>query len=175
MDSTLGAAALTVGAALLTTLWTAGGRATLERRAMREELGIASALPEGLARRRMEAVAEDRAALYVHRRVGSDHGARFHARMAVVVAVLVVGSIGLASVLDIGPTWVQFIVDIAFLAVLVLSGIAIAFWATESWRDHWADIRKLDLDAAAKRLAGVEGASDFASGVGGSVEHEEGR
>jgi len=81
VDSSLTAAALTVVAAILTTFWSVGGRAAVERRAMQPELEIAAGLPEGLARSHLTKVAEDRALLYVRRRVGAGHTARFHIRM----------------------------------------------------------------------------------------------
>jgi hypothetical protein len=125
---------------------------------MREELQIASELPDGLARRRLATVAEERAAIYVHRRVGSAHGPRFHLVMAGFLSALIVAGTGLASVSNVGPMWLQVIVDIAFLAVLVLLGISVALWATESWRDYRAEMRRMDLQTARKRLGEVDDA-----------------
>jgi hypothetical protein len=53
MDSTLGAAGLAVVTAVATTLWNTGGRAALERRAIQQEMQIASNLPEGPVRRQL--------------------------------------------------------------------------------------------------------------------------
>src|SRR4051794_13959500 len=103
MDSTLMAAALTVVGAILTTLWSIGGRAALERRAMQQELNIAAALPDGIARSHLNEVAEDRALLYVRRRVGGGYSTRFHVTMAALLVVLVLLVFGLGSATDVGP------------------------------------------------------------------------
>lgn len=68
------------GVALATGVYTTGGRAALARRAIRQELDIASMLPQGNARAGVERMAEDKAVLYAARWIGPQPlGLRQHA------------------------------------------------------------------------------------------------
>lgn len=82
-----------VGAA--TVLYTAGGRAALARRAIKEELDIVSLLPKGVERGALERIARERTLLYALRWIGPQRlSLRHH---------LVLGGIGFVGALG---TWV---------------------------------------------------------------------
>lgn len=152
VDPSLGAAGLAFVTAVATTLWNTGGRAALERRAIQQELQIAAGMPNGIARRQLEVATEGRVAMYVFRRVGPGRGAGFHFKMLVVV-VVVYGLVGgLGQLIHLGPDWVEFITQVAFLSAVALLGLVAALWVSEAWRDHMADLRRSETSAALKRL-----------------------
>jgi hypothetical protein len=152
VDPNLGAAGLAVVTAVGTTLWNTGGRAAVERRAIQQELQIASEMPDGLARRQLRVATEHRVAMYVFRRLGPGRGPGFHLIMlaAVIIAYGVVS--GLGQLVDLGPAWLEFVTRTAFLSAVVLLGLVAALWASESWRDHMAGERRDNLAAAMRRL-----------------------
>jgi hypothetical protein len=156
VDSTLGAAALAVVAAVVTTLWNTGGRAALERRAIRQEIEIAKDIRDGVVRRQLSKETENRIALYVFRRVGPGRGPGFHRAMfAAVIAIYGVVA-GLGQVLDLGPAWLEFITRTVFLSAVVILGLVAALWASDAWRDHRAGARREDLAAAMRRLSELD-------------------
>lgn len=74
--------------AVVVALYTTGGRAALARRAIKQDLEIASGLPAGTARRALERIAEDKAVLYASRWVGPQApGLRLHLVLGAVAAV----------------------------------------------------------------------------------------
>lgn len=168
MDSTIGEAGLAVVTAIVTTLWNTGGRAALERRAIQQEIQIASEMPDGLVRRQLAVATEHRVALYVFRRVGPGRGAGFHLRMLTAVVVVYGIVAGLGQLVDVGPAWLELVTQVVFLSAVVLLGAVIALWTSEAWRDHMAGSRRDNLVATMRRLSqldAVAGASQDASRV----------
>lgn len=162
VDSTIGAAGLAVATAVVTTLWNTGGRAALERRAIQQEIQIASGMPDGLVRRRLAATTEHRVALYVFRRVGPGRGPGFHLRMLTAAVVVYCIVAGLGQLVDVGPAWLELVTQVAFLSAVVLLGAVIAIWASEAWRDHMAGSRRDALAAAMRRLGQLDAAAGAA-------------
>src|SRR3954463_13325683 len=109
MDTALSAAGLAVVTAVVTTLWNTGGRAALERRAIQQEMQIASGMPEGLVRRQLTVATEHRVALYIFRRVGPGRGSGYHLTMLVAVVVFYGIISGLGQLVDVGPAWLEFV------------------------------------------------------------------
>jgi ABC-type amino acid transport system permease subunit len=163
MDSTIGAAGLAVVTAVTTTLWNTGGRASLERRAIRQEIEIASDMPDGIVRRQLTASTEGRVALYVFRRVGRTRGARFHLTMLAILVVAYGIVSGIGQLIDLGPVWLEFIIGTAFLAAIVLLGLVAAVWASETWRAHMAENRQDEYRAAMQRLRQLDARDGVAS------------
>ena len=86
-------AAVTAIAALVTAvlvaLWQVGGRAALERRTIKQELDIARALPEGPERLGLEQQAQERSALYVHRRTSAGPSPTVRTRLLAATLLLI--------------------------------------------------------------------------------------
>jgi hypothetical protein len=81
--------------AVIGAIWTVGGRAALQRRAMRQELELAEALPAGLAKRALVRKVENQALAYAGKRL-PPAGRRW------VAARAIVGVLAFASWLTIG-------------------------------------------------------------------------
>lgn len=128
----------------------------MERRAIQQEIQIAGDLPDGLVRRQLMAVAENRVALYVFRRVGPGRGTGFHLTMLAAVIGCYGLVSGLGQLVDAGPSWVEFMMRTALLSAVVLLGLVAALWASEVWRDHMADSRRDELTTAMQRLRDLE-------------------
>lgn len=127
---------------------------------MQQELDIASDLPPGRAKRQLIQIAEDRAALYVHRRVGSDHPFKFHLKMAAATTGLALVALGLASVSNLGSSFVEVVVDVLFLFAMLAVGMLAGLWITESVRDQRADMRRINVEAAKHRLIELDRLED---------------
>jgi hypothetical protein len=160
VDSTIGAAGLAVVTAVVTTLWNTGGRSALERRAIQQEIQIASEMQDGLVRRQLISTTEHRVALYVFRRGGPGRGPGFHLRMLTAVLVVYGMVAGLGQLVDVGPGWLELVTQVVFFSAVVLLGAVIALWASEAWRDHMAGSRRDTLAAAMVRLRQLDAAAD---------------
>ena len=64
--------------------------------------------------------------------------------MAGIARVLLLSIFGLAALSKEGSRTIQTVADVLFLVALVLLGVVAAQWITESWRDHWAEMRRID-------------------------------
>ena len=130
-------AAITAIAALVTgvlvALWQVGGRAALERRRIKQELEIASVLPEGPERLGLEEQARDRSALYVHRRtsVGPSATARTRLVAATLLAVPLFALMwfagGVAEAASDSYFWVDLLYYMSIGVFVVWAGL-LGYW-----------------------------------------------
>lgn len=126
---------LTVGipaaVALATGVYTTGGRAALARRAIRQELEIASMLPVGDARASVERVAQDKAVLYASRWIGPQPlGFRQHGFFLSVTAAggLITWLAGVLRGRISDHPWLD-----VYLLVWMVSGIALTTLGLTLW------------------------------------------
>lgn len=121
----------TVGVA--TALYATGGRSTLARRAIKQDLEIADLLPEGTARKVIERVAEEKAMIYAARWVGPQAlSLRGHCFLAGTGALCAAMTSGAAQFVDdaAGHTWVVSVLVLVMLAGLTGLALAIAMWGS---------------------------------------------
>jgi hypothetical protein len=142
---------ITAAAAVLTglvvALWQVGGRGALARRTIKQELEIASGLPEGPERLGLEAQARDRAALYVHRRrsVGPSPTARLRLVACTLLAFPLAALLWfLASIVGSadGPNWLLGFFFMSGSAVFVAWGGLLGYWLSLGIRLWRARIRR---------------------------------
>lgn len=158
--TSLAAILLPALAGLGTAIWTAGGRAALERRAAEQELNLAERLPESDTRRQLELLAEERLTLYAYRRLGPGRGRKFHLVMASALAASLLLLVLCATIADNSPAWLSLLVTSLEFAALIASFAVATFWGVESWRDNAAGQRGLDLVLARNRIASSGSSAD---------------
>ncbi len=141
--------------AVVVALYTTGGRAALARRAIRQDLEIATGLPSGIARQALERMAEDRALLYASRWVGPQTpGPRQH---------LILGGIAAAGVaVTVFANWLgevagsSAVLGAVSLLVLLLglssTLAAVATWTGLMFLADSARTRQDSVESGRKRI-----------------------
>lgn len=141
--------------AVVVALYTTGGRAALARRAIKQDLEIASGLPAGTARQALERIAEDKAVLYASRWVGPQApGLRQHLILGA-VAVVGVTVTSVASWLGdaAGSNPVLSAVSLLLLLLGLSSTVAaIATWAGLMFMADNARTRQESVESGRERV-----------------------
>jgi hypothetical protein len=141
--------------AVVVALYTTGGRAALARRAIKQELEIASGLPTGTARQALERIAEDKAVLYASRWVGPQTpGLRQHLILgAVAVAGVAVTSVANWLGDEAGSSPVLSAVSLLLLLLGLSSTLAaIVTWTVQMFMADNARTRQESVELGRERV-----------------------
>lgn len=154
MDDKAWLAAGAVLAAIVGALWNTGGRAAIQRRAIKQELDIAEALPYGAVRREMYLSAEEKSLKYAVARYGPGITGRQLVAMGVVLflsVVAILGSVALLDSMSSSNTWYGFVSVLVVTTFLASVGLTVAFVAWFA-RDQVAELRAGNLSSAKSRI-----------------------
>lgn len=129
---TLAAAVIGSLVVIFTALWSTGGFAALQRRAIRQELEIADSLPDGLVKDAMRHRAELAASRYLYARLPTVWNRANILIFAVLVVLLVFPVMGLLGTASSEKREVLRIVDVAVAMLFALMVMGMVLWIGSS-------------------------------------------